>query len=301
MPDVVQIPLPEGFALTGDRWSGAAGAMTRGPVVLAHGGGQTRHSWGGTAEALAALGHEVLAVDLRGHGDSGWSPEGNYFFHHFALDAPTVAASMGGPVHWVGASLGGMAGLLASHTDPHAFRSLVLVDITPRPAAAGVQKILEFMDAHVETGFASLDEAADAVAAYQPQRRRPADPSGLAKNLRLRDGRWYWHWDPAFRSVRSGPSADTETGTTEGDQSDRYAALEEATIALGRHEPPLPTLLIRGRQSDVVTQEEVDHFRSLAPHARYVDIADAAHMIAGDKNDVFTDAVAAFVTELTSS
>jgi pimeloyl-ACP methyl ester carboxylesterase len=57
----------------------------------------------------------------------------------------------------------------------------------------------------------------------------------------------------------------------------------------------MPTMLVRGRLSDLVTQDEVDEFLKMVPHARYVDVKDAAHMIAGDKNDVFTDAVAEFL------
>ena len=57
----------------------------------------------------------------------------------------------------------------------------------------------------------------------------------------------------------------------------------------------LPTLLVRGRLSDLVTEQEVAEFRELVPHAEYVDVADAAHMIAGDRNDVFTEAVVGFL------
>ncbi len=282
MPEVarvVHIDSPTGVTIAADHWPGPGT-----PVVLAHGGGQTRYSWGGTAEALAASGHEVVSMDLRGHGDSTWAPDGDYRMETFRDDALAVADWVGRPVAWVGASLGGMTGLHAVHARPAAFAALVLVDITPHPAKPGVDKILNFMRANAFDGFATLDDAADSIAAYQPHRTRPKDLSGLAKNLRLRsDGRWYWHWDPAFLDERTG-------GTSEHARDAHHDEL--ATMAA---ELRLPTLLIRGRLSDLVTEEQVADFLRLVPHAEYVDVAGAGHMIAGDRNDVFTDAVTAFL------
>jgi pimeloyl-ACP methyl ester carboxylesterase len=275
----VTIIAPGGMRIAADEWPGD------GPgVVLAHGGGQTRHSWGGTAAALSSHGHRVVSIDLRGHGDSAWDPDGDYSMSGYRDDALAVAEWIGEPVAWVGASLGGMTGLHAVDAAPARFRSLVLVDITPRPAAAGVSRILEFMGKDAIEGFATLDEAADAIAAYQPHRPRPSDLSGLAKNLRLgEDGRWRWHWDPAFISMRTG-------GTSEHARDAHHGELEAIARRL-----TLPVLLVRGRLSDLVTDAEVADFRQMVPHAEYVDVAGAAHMIAGDKNDVFTDAVVHFL------
>ncbi len=253
-------------------------------IVLAHGGGQTHHSWGATATTLAAGGHRVLTFDLRGHGDSSWADNGDYSNPSYGSDAVSVAHWCGGSVIWIGASLGGMSGLLATHQSSHAFAALVLVDITHRPALAGVRRILEFMKADIEQGFASLDEAADAIAAYQPHRKRPTRTSGLEKNLRRgEDGRWRWHWDPAF--LRTRPSG--------GMAKDYWTEMDAATDAL-----QLPTLLVRGQLSDLVTDAEVEAFLKAVPHAGYVDVADAAHMIAGDKNDVFTSVILSFVADL---
>lgn len=277
-PDTRTVETPSGVILAVDERPGDGP-----PVVLAHGGGQTRHSWGGTASALATHGHRVVSMDLRGHGDSQWAADGDYSMGAYAADALAVIEWIGEPVAWVGASLGGMTGLHAIHAAPGQFSSLTLVDITPRPAAKGVSRILEFMADRAEEGFATLDEAADAIAEYQPHRPRPTDLSGLAKNLRERDGRWFWHWDPAFLSDRAAPGS-------EHARDQHHDQLE----AMAR-KMTLPTLLIRGQLSDLVTQSEVDAFVDMVPHARYVDVKDAAHMIAGDKNDVFTDAVVGFL------
>lgn len=278
MPTTVEIETPT-LRLVGDHWPGDGT-----PVLLAHGGGQTRHSWGGTAASLAADGHEVLSIDLHGHGDSSWDPDGDYSMASFQTDGLAAATWVGRPVCWVGASLGGMTGLHAVDAQPDLFVSLVLVDITPRPAAAGVQRIMKFMGDRAADGFGSLEEAADAIAAYQTHRPRPDDLSGLAKNLRLgEDGRWRWHWDPAFLNIREGSTSEHARGRHHAVMMDMARRLR------------LPTLLVRGHLSDLVTDDEVAEFLELVPHAEYVDVADAGHMIAGDKNDVFTNAVVDFL------
>lgn len=278
--NVVHIPSSNGLLIAADHWPG-----NEQPIVLAHGGGQTRHSWGATAQALAALGHRVVSVDLRGHGDSSWAPDGEYAMDDFVGDHLALIDWIGEPVIWIGASLGGSSGLMAIGPSPDAFAALVLVDITPSPAEAGVDRILAFMAETSINGFGDLDEAADAVAAYQPHRTRPKNTSGLAKNLRLGDdGRWRWHWDPAF--VTSPKSMTNERG--------RHGEAERIARSL-----QLPTMLVRGRLSDLVTEVEAQAFLEMAPHAEYVDVENAAHMIAGDKNDVFMSAIVDFVSRQT--
>lgn len=279
MIETVRISTGDQSYIVADHWPGELPT-----VVLVHGGGQTRHSWGGTAKVLAAHGHRVVSIDLRGHGDSTWAADGDYSMGAYEADAAAVIEWIGESVAWVGASLGGMTGLHAVDAQPDKYSALVLVDITPRPAAAGVTRILEFMADKAIDGFASLDEAADAIALYQPHRPRPTDLSGLAKNLRLgSDDRWRWHWDPAFLNIRKG-------GSSEHARDRHHDELELMARRL-----TLPTMLIRGRLSDLVTQDEVDDFMDMVPHAEYVDVKDAAHMIAGDKNDVFTDSVVQFL------
>jgi len=282
-PTTVTIDTSSGLRIVADLWEG--GDSMAAPVVLAHGGGQTRHAWGSTAGSLAATGHRVLTIDLRGHGDSDRAPDGDYHVTRFVDDAESVLDWIGQPVVWVGASLGGITGLTLSARRSDDLAALVLVDITPRPRPDGVERILAFMSDDLEHGFASLDEAADAVAAYQPHRPRPDDLSGLAKNLRQGDdGRWRWHWDPAFLATRD--------GSAQVDVSD-FDLAERAAAAL-----TLPTLLVRGRLSDLVTEAEAREFLAMVPHAEYLDVAGAAHMVAGDRNDVFADAVTRFVAKL---
>jgi pimeloyl-ACP methyl ester carboxylesterase len=225
-------------------------------------------------------------MDHRGHGDSGWSDEGGYKLEVFAKDLLAVLQQLDQKPIIVGASLGGIAALRAEALSAESVaKALVLVDTTPRMEAAGVTRILKWMLDGLD-GFDSLEQAADAIAAYLPHRERRTDFTGLAKNLRLKDdGRYHWHWDPEM--IRA---------WNPEDWSDAKAAQEEIQGRLdAAKELKLPILLIRGRMSDVVSEENAREFLSVVPHAEYVDLKDAAHMVAGDRNDAFTESVAEFI------
>src|SRR6266540_6176398 len=108
-------PTSVSFETAGVRLAADARGETGDPIVLLfHGGGQTRHSWHGTADALAAAGWYAISVDLRGHGDSEWSADGSYDAMNFADDVLAVVAQLPSRPALVGASLGGVASLLAS-------------------------------------------------------------------------------------------------------------------------------------------------------------------------------------------
>jgi pimeloyl-ACP methyl ester carboxylesterase len=251
------------------------------PVVLAHGGGQTRTAWARTATALMQAGHQAIAIDMRGHGESEWSPSGAYSFDDFAADLLAISAQLPEKPALVGASLGGLAGLIAEgELQPGVFASLTLVDITPHMEASGVAHILGFMRAHLADGFASPDEAADAIAAYLPHRERREGSATLSRYLRKGDdGRFRWHWDPRFvTSVNQGEAGQTT----------------ERLSAAARH-LHLPVHLIRGGSSNLVSESAAQQFLQLAPHALYTDVAGAGHMVAGDRNDAFTEAVVTFI------
>lgn len=277
----------DGLTLAADAYGPSDGP----PVLFFHGGGQTRHAWGGTARLLGDKGWRATTVDLRGHGESEWAPhrefEGDgYTLDDFAADVRVVAAAQSAPPVLIGASLGGLASLTAIGEAPAGTTvasGLVLVDVAPRLEQEGIDRIAEFMLGNVD-GFASLDEVADAVAAYNPHRPRPKDLSGLRKNVRQRDdGRWYWHWDPSF--LMGGRIDETRSVRNEG-------RLEDAARAV-----TVPALLVRGRQSDVLSEEGVRQTLELMPQARYVDVGGAGHMVAGDRNDAFNDAVLEFLRE----
>jgi len=267
--EVVRIPCGD-VELTADAF-GDAGDQ---PVVLLHGGGQTRGSWRATGAELAAKGWYVVSVDQRGHGDSGWSPDGHYDLDRFADDVVRVVEFLGRPPVLVGASLGGNAALAALGRCPDLALGLVLVDVSPFLRREGRGRILSFMTAAPD-GFTSLEEVADAVASYLPHRGRPSDLDGLRRNLREMDGRLFWHWDPAFLKH---PDDDAVQRNTLADPVRLGAAA--ATLRV-------PTLLVRGAASDVVGIEEASKFLALVPHVEFCEIAGAHHMVAGDENTAF--------------
>ncbi len=277
-PERVEFLASDGLRLVADAWGDPQAPQ----VLLLHGGGQTRHAWGATAESLGRAGFRAIAMDQRGHGDSDWDEHGDYRLLRYAEDVRAVAAALPGRPALVGASLGGLASLLCEgDLSSGSASALVLVDVTPQMEPAGVERIMAFMRAYPE-GFATIEEAADAVAEYLPHRPRPSDPSGLAKNLRRApNGRLRWHWDPRF--------IDEDARMRQPDLPDRF---RRATAGLAG----VPTLLVRGRMSEIVSERGARDFLDAVPHAEYVDVADAAHMVAGDRNDAFREAVVTFLS-----
>jgi pimeloyl-ACP methyl ester carboxylesterase len=288
-PQTVKFRGVEDITLVADEWNrgvsshGAAPAATSDPgrpsILMLHGGGQNRHSWKNTGQILADQGLHVVALDSRGHGDSDRAPGANYTVDALCADTLAVIDQIGRPVMLIGASMGGMTGILAADAaGPEKVTKLVLVDVVPRYEKDGSARIRDFMFSHVH-GFDSLEQAADAVAEYLPHRTKPRSPEGLKKNLRRRDGRWYWHWDPKFLTA---PMDDPFV---------RVEKLERAAINL-----TIPILLIRGKLSDVVSADGVKDFLNKVPNAEFVELSDAGHTAAGDDNDAFSEVVVQFVS-----
>lgn len=268
-PQILEFRTSDGLRLEAE-------AYGSGPtIVLAHGGGQTRYAWRGVAQAQAEKGWRTVAIDLRGHGASDWDPAGDYTLERYGRDIAEVAQQLGGDIYHVGASLGGNAALPAvGRYAPDLFRALVLVDIVPQVDKGGVAEVLGFMGDHLDDGFADLDEASRAVSAYRNQPPRPAgQSSGLARYLRPRaDGRLVWHWDPAFlRSPRHGRLTPALAQRLDQD-------LRAITC---------PLLLLRGLDSNLVTDEAEAQFRRSAPDALVWHVGAAGHMVVGDNNTQF--------------
>jgi pimeloyl-ACP methyl ester carboxylesterase len=263
-----------GVTIRGDAWGDPDGRV----VILQHGGGQTRHAWRGAGETLGDAGYYAIAMDSRGHGDSDWPEDASYEPEMNVQDLLAVVESIGAeqPI-LVGASMGGSTSLLAVGTGRLDAAALVLVDIAPRIEPEGSKKIKAFMDQKPD-GFDSLEEVAAAIANYQPHRKRPRNLDGLAKNIRLgSDGRYHWHWDPRRRNRN-------------WDMNEHRQHLEAAADNLD-----LPVLLVRGGLSDVLSEDGAQAFLTQCPHAEYVNVTGAAHMVAGDRNDVFSGSVVDFL------
>ena len=277
-PATVEFRGEKSLKLVADEWNRGTGG-NRPSILMLHGGGQNRFSWKNTGQVLADHGFHVIAIDARGHGDSDRAPTGEYTVNTLAGDIAEVLQQIGRPVVLIGASMGGLTGIqVAYDAGPQVVTKLVLVDVVPRFENEGSHRIRNFMTRHVN-GFDTLEEAADAIAEYLPYRKRPRNLEGLKKNLRHRDGRWHWHWDPQFV---------TQTGD---DPFMEIEKLEREAMALR-----VPILLIRGKLSDVVSPEGVADFLAKVPAAEFVELADAGHTAAGDDNDAFSAAVVAFVS-----
>ncbi|MFD1818753.1 alpha/beta fold hydrolase [Pseudarcicella hirudinis] len=278
----LQFEVAKDFYLTADVFGNADNP----PVVLLHGGGQTRHSWGDTAAKFAGQGYYAIAFDARGHGDSSWSEEGAYRIEDLVKDLKSLIANLKGKPALVGASLGGMTSLVAEgEAEESICSALVLVDIAPKTEQKGIERIFAFMSSNTH-GFASLDEAAEAVAAYLPHRTKPEDHSRLEKNLRLReDGRYYWHWDVQMLKLWKSLGPDQMTRNEER----MYEAAKKLNV---------PTMIVRGGMSDVVSEKIMAEFLDAVPHVRSVNVSGAGHMVAGDSNHAFTNAVLDFLREV---
>ena len=206
-------------------------------VILQHGGGQTRHAWKSAGQMLADAGYQAISLDARGHGDSEWAPDGDYSTDVLVDDLVAVTEHFGQKPILVGASMGGGTSLTAVGEGRVDATALVLVDTAPRIEISGVRKIRDFMG-QAPDGFSSLDEVAEAIANYQPHRKRPRTLDGLAKNVRLwPDGRYRWHWDPEFMQRKRSIA-------------DRIPRQEEAARNVR-----CPSLLVRGGLSDVLSEE----------------------------------------------
>lgn len=257
-----------------------AGPQGGEPILLLHGGGQTRHSWSATQDALTKYDFRTVALDLRGHGESDWADNGFYDLGAFADDLRCVIKTFDTSPALVGASLGGLASLLAAGEHPAAkVKSIVLVDVVPWMEAKGGAQVVGFMRG-TSGGFDTLEKAADAIADYLPHRPRPEKLDGLSRNMRQRaDGRWYWHWDPAFVAPQDG-----------WDMDKLNERLTKAVLSLD-----VPLLLLRGTESEIVSDAGVRRFRELLPHGEIVEVEGARHMVAGDENDAFLDGLIPFL------
>jgi pimeloyl-ACP methyl ester carboxylesterase len=269
-----------GLKLMADVWHGHRNLI----ILFIPGAGQTRRAWRRTAGGMAGQGYGVVSLDLRGHGESGWARDADYSIDAFVGDVRAVAAALPAPPVLVGASIGGIAALIAvgEATEPVA-HAVVLVDVAPNMSEQGLDRIRAFMAAGTH-GFETVDDAAQAIARYLPNRARArADQRGLAHYMRLAaDGRYYWHWDPAFHAS----------------SKQRAAAGMLARMDTAARSVRIPTLLITGARSEVVSSEAALDLKRLIPGAQSVEIANAGHMVAGDENEVFDAAVVRFVDGL---
>jgi pimeloyl-ACP methyl ester carboxylesterase len=257
------------------------------PVVCLHGGGQTAYMYEELGDALRDR-WWVVAPDLPGHGDSD-VVEGAVMAHAAFAEAlgPFLAELGIGRTALVGASLGGMTSIVYADLHPEAVACIALIDVGHKLEPEGVRRIVDFMTAH--ESFASLEEAAEAIGEYLPQRRTPRVES-LTRNLRRReDGRWEWK-HAVGRRMREQRVAGEEVVHPADRLDDLMAGVDEAAARL-----TCPVLVLRGEQSDVLSDEGAREVASLIPDARIEVVERAGHLAAGDNPRSTVGRVEAFL------
>ena len=239
------------------------------PAVLClHGGGQTAYMFEDLGAALAGRYH-VLAIDLPHHGDSDPLDEHGPRAYSETLPPLLEAFGLETPV-LVGASMGGMTSIFLGASHPELVRAIVLIDVGHQLEEEGVEKIIAFLSAH--ESFGSLEEAADAIAEYLPFRHKPPDPQRLTRNMRQRaDGRWEWKHG-IHRRVQGQKGVARLRNWRE-----IIAGVEDAARDIR-----CPALVLRGSQSDVLSDEGAEAVTALIPDARLEVIEKAGHLAAGD-------------------
>lgn len=247
-------------------------------LILLHGFAQQAHSWDFAALALRDRYH-VVAVSLRGHGDSDWSPDGRYLPYDQLRDLDRLVDDLQIRSYAVcGLSLGGRVALLHGLSHPPGLRSLIVVDVGPEVTRAGTGRIRAFVER--KTVWDSFEAMAEDVAHYT-RRRRPIEQvrGSLHHAAReLPDGRWTWKYDPKLRQrLASGPPPATPS---------LWERLHSLTC---------PTLLVRGGESDILAADVADRMRRTIPDCEYAEIPGAGHLVPGDNPVAFIEVVRPFL------
>ena len=247
-------------------------------IVLLHGGHQSAHSWDLVSLHLARKYH-VLALDQRGHGDSEWARDVEYSNGTMAEDAIAFLETMGleKPI-LIGHSMGGRNSMLLTRHDPSRLKALVIVDVGPELSDRGRMVIQGFVQENQE--FEDLDHFVANVRKYDPYRSREHIERTVKYNMLQRaDGKFVSKCDATARRL----------GIVRATGPQDNITLEDAKAF------DLPVLLVRGGLSDLLSEEGAQAFLRTCPHAEYVSVSDAHHMVAGDRNDIFLGSVAGFL------
>ena len=245
------------------------------PIVLVHGSRLHAHVWNDFSHRFKDRFH-VVAVDQRGHGDSGWCTRNRYDLEDFYQDLQAVIEARGlTRFTLIGHSLGGRVSMLYASRHPQALERLVLVDITPgRPAAATGADISRITETPGPHDFESQAEAT----AYLGKLLSRAPAHVIEESVRfgmrqVASGRYTWKYDPAM--LKRAPAA-----------IDLWGMVKSI---------PTPTLLQYGSHSKVVSTELAERLKQTMPQCTVERIEKAGHALFTDQPDAFAASVERFL------
>ena len=246
-------------------------------LVLLHGYTGHCRSWNAFAEVMSNQ-YRVLALDQRGHGETSWAPADRYGTLEMVADLEAfVSALQLETFALLGLSMGGLVAIAFAGKQPAQLERLVIVDIAPEIASAGIRNIQQSV-ARSDV----FDSPEDAF-------RRARDDNGVppehhhynrvrASLMRTDQGKWTYRYDRALRDPKN---QRLRLGVEEGWHS--VASFN------------VPTLLIRGENSHLLSREVAEKFVSIANDCRLVEVPGSGHPVPLDKPDGFLDAVRTFL------
>jgi pimeloyl-ACP methyl ester carboxylesterase len=253
------------------------------PLVLLHGGGQSAHTWDPCCLILARR-YRCLALDQRGHGDSGWSPAGAYSIQDHARDIARFVARLAlrEPIV-AGMSMGGINAIAYAADHASALRALVSIDVGPDVQFEPVERLMRGLGAYRH--FQSPEDAAERLSRLGARRARSLLKDTLSRNLRQeRDGSWTWKYDPR---TLVGLSAE-----------DILAPRKPLWDVLGRIS--CPVLVVRGGDSEIFSEGDAEKLTRHLPRAFCVTVPNARHSVQTDNPRGLAEAIIAFDDGLAS-
>lgn len=231
---------------------------------MLHGGGQNAHTWDAMALELRL---PMLCIDLPGHGRSQWRDDHDYRPLTIAGDvADTIGQRAPNADLLVGMSLGGMTAVAVAATRPELVRRLAVVDVAPGSSPRGNRALLDFING--PEVFGSLEEIVDRATRFSPKRSRDSLLLGILHNaMEQSDGTWRWRYDPSIGK----PSSVEEIRVAMTTMWDAIAAIA------------VPTLLVKGAESEAVSDEAIVEWRRRQPHVRVEVVDGAGHAVQSDR------------------
>jgi pimeloyl-ACP methyl ester carboxylesterase len=259
------------------------------PLLLLHGFGNDAHIWDDFAPSVAPF-YRTLALDHRGHGDSGWDPERRYDPETLVADVEAVTAQLGiERLVIIGHSLGGRVAMHFAGRQPERLAGLVVVDVGPEVDARGRLRIRMDVESRPTPVYASEQEYARDLSLAYPAARPDALARMAHHGLRRRaDGLYELKMDPALRGLFSSAETPEQAEAREREmERELWGALAKI---------PCPTLVVRGAASDILAPDVADRMvEDVLQKGRLAVVARAGHSVMTDNPDGFREAVCEFV------